>query len=47
VAEAIRAGTPPIISGEDGLRALQVVEAIYRSAETGRTVALDPAGQPQ
>jgi predicted dehydrogenase len=38
--EAIRNGTPPAITGEDGLRALEVVEAIYQSAETGRTVEL-------
>ncbi|MCX6622981.1 MAG: Gfo/Idh/MocA family oxidoreductase [Acidobacteria bacterium] len=30
---AIRTGTKPAITGEDGLRALQVVEAIYKSAE--------------
>lgn len=34
---AIRRGTEPPVSAEDGLRALEVVEAIYVSAETGRT----------
>jgi predicted dehydrogenase len=43
LAAAIRAGTRPSITGEDGLRALEVVEAIYRSAETGR--AVKPAGR--
>jgi UDP-N-acetyl-2-amino-2-deoxyglucuronate dehydrogenase len=38
LAEAIRTGTRPFITGEDGLRALEVVEAIYASAETGRAV---------
>ncbi|HZT33419.1 MAG TPA: Gfo/Idh/MocA family oxidoreductase [Bryobacteraceae bacterium] len=38
LAESIRAGKPAAISGEDGLRALEVVEAIYESAETGRAV---------
>jgi len=38
LAEAIRNGTPAAITGEDGLRALEVVEAIYQSAESGRTV---------
>jgi predicted dehydrogenase len=36
LARAIRGGTAPAITGEDGLRALQVVEAIYLSAESGR-----------
>jgi predicted dehydrogenase len=43
LAAAIRAGTRPSITGEDGLRALEVVEAIYQSAETGR--AVKPAGR--
>jgi predicted dehydrogenase len=38
LAEAIRTGAPPAITGEDGLRALEVVEAIYQSAESGKTV---------
>ncbi len=42
VAEAIRTGGRPPITGQDGLRALQIVEAIYQSAETGRVVR--PAG---
>jgi predicted dehydrogenase len=40
LARAIRDGAAPAISGADGLRALEVVEAIYRSAETGREVKL-------
>jgi predicted dehydrogenase len=40
LAQAIRAGTPPAITGEDGLRALEIVEAIYRSAETGKAIQL-------
>jgi predicted dehydrogenase len=31
------------ITAEDGLRALEVVEAVYRSAEEGRAVRLEPA----
>jgi UDP-N-acetylglucosamine 3-dehydrogenase len=38
--DAIRAGRPVPISGEDGLRALEVVVAGYRSAETKRPVAI-------
>jgi predicted dehydrogenase len=40
LAAAIRSGGAPAISGEDGLRALEVVEAIYESAATGKTVRL-------
>jgi predicted dehydrogenase len=41
-AHAIRTGRPPEITGEDGLRALEVVEAIYESAATGRAVQPGP-----
>jgi predicted dehydrogenase len=37
---SIRTGTPPEITGHDGLKALEVVEAIYQSAESGRTIRL-------
>jgi len=36
LARSIRQGVAPPITGEDGLRALEVVEAVYRSAESGR-----------
>jgi len=38
--ESIRKGKPPAITGQDGLKALEVVEAIYQSAESGRSVKL-------
>jgi predicted dehydrogenase len=38
--DAIRAGRPVPISGEDGLRALEVVVAGYRSSEVGRPVTI-------
>jgi len=38
---AIRQGRAPTIAGTDGLRALQVVEAIYRSAESGTAIRPD------
>jgi predicted dehydrogenase len=38
VVEAVAARTAPPITAEDGLKALQVVEAIYRSAETGQSI---------
>lgn len=40
LAHSIRTCSPPAITGEDGLRALEVVEAIYRSADTGKAVRL-------
>ena len=38
--EAIRCRRPPLVTGEEGLRALQVVDAIYRSCREERSVAL-------
>ncbi|MHB9131531.1 MAG: Gfo/Idh/MocA family protein [Armatimonadota bacterium] len=38
VVKSITEKAPVTITGEDGIRALEVVEAIYRSVETGRTV---------
>ena len=38
--ESVRTGKPPAITGQDGLKALVVVEAIYQSAETGVSVKL-------
>ncbi|MGP8246948.1 MAG: Gfo/Idh/MocA family protein [Bryobacteraceae bacterium] len=43
LARSIRTKSPPPITGEDGLRALEAVEAIYRSAETGHAVPVPPA----
>lgn len=37
---AIRQQRPPCVTGQDGLRAVEIVQAVYRSAETGRPVAL-------
>ncbi len=39
-AEAVLYDRPPAISGEDGVAALKVVEAVYRSAEEKRWVAV-------
>ena len=38
--ESVRTGKPPAITGQDGLKALEVVEAIYQSSEIGRSVKL-------
>lgn len=40
-AEAIRAGREPLVSGEEGCRALELVDAIYRSCRQGSPVILD------
>ena len=44
LADAIRDGTPINTPGEMGLRDLRLIEAIYASAATGRTVMLNPDG---
>jgi predicted dehydrogenase len=38
--ESVRTGKPPAITGQDGLKALEVVEAIYQSATSGQSVKL-------
>lgn len=40
-ADCIRIGRDSIVSGEEGLRDMRIVEAIYRSAREGRTIRLD------
>ncbi|MGC8836876.1 MAG: Gfo/Idh/MocA family protein [Anaerolineae bacterium] len=41
---AVREGRDPWISGEDGLRAQEICEAMYRSARENRLVALGASG---
>ncbi|MGD0014385.1 MAG: Gfo/Idh/MocA family oxidoreductase [Bryobacteraceae bacterium] len=38
--EAIRTGRQPLVSGEDGYNALEIVLAVYRSCREGRKIAL-------
>jgi UDP-N-acetyl-2-amino-2-deoxyglucuronate dehydrogenase len=38
--EAIRTGRKPLVGGEEGLQALEIVDAVYRSCRTGQKVAL-------
>ena len=38
--EAIRNGRPPLVDGDQGYRALEVVEAIYRSSREGKPISL-------
>lgn len=37
---AVRAGTRPLVSGEDGVHALELVDAIYRSCRANAPIAL-------
>lgn len=37
---AVKTRQQPIANGEDGLKALAIVEAIYRSSQTGKTIKL-------
>jgi predicted dehydrogenase len=37
-ADAIKTGRPPLVSGEEGYQALELVDAIYRSCRTGKGV---------
>jgi predicted dehydrogenase len=39
--EAIRTGREPLVSGEDGYQALEIVDAIYRSCRSGEKVVID------
>ncbi len=41
-AQVISGTSEPLVSGEEGLRTLQVVDAIQRSSETGETIRLEP-----
>jgi UDP-N-acetyl-2-amino-2-deoxyglucuronate dehydrogenase len=41
-AAAITEGRQPLVSGEQGYQALEVVEAVYRSCRMGAKVALEP-----
>jgi len=38
--DAIAAGRKPLVAGEEGYQALEVVDAVYRACRTGRKVTL-------
>ncbi|RIK38175.1 MAG: oxidoreductase [Chloroflexi bacterium] len=38
--EAVQQGRPPLVDGPEARKAVEIIRAIYRSAEAGRTVAL-------
>src|SRR5579863_7713064 len=41
--DAIRAGRKPLISGEEGYQALEIVQAVYQSCRTGQKFTFPPA----
>jgi predicted dehydrogenase len=40
--QAIREGGKPLVDGREGRKAVAIIEGIYQSAQTGRTVTLEP-----
>jgi glucose-fructose oxidoreductase len=38
---AIRTGRDPLVTGENAVRVLRILDAAYESARTGRTVKLE------
>lgn len=46
VCQAIRTGRKPAIDGEEGRRSVEIILAIYKAAETGKTVRLPLAADP-
>ena len=46
VVQAIRKGTPPAVDGPEGRRSVEIILAIYKSAETGKAVKLPLVGDP-
>ena len=43
---AIAEGTPPVVSGEDGLRALMLAEALLQASTSGEALAPPESGRP-
>ena len=46
VAEAIETGRKPLIDGREGRRSVEIILAIYKSAETGKPVKLPLTSDP-
>ena len=46
VLHAIRTGTAPLIDGQEGRRSVEIILAIYKAAETGRTITLPLTADP-
>jgi hypothetical protein len=45
--KAVNGGCQPLIDGPEGRRSVEVILAIYKAAETGRSVALPLRGDPK
>ena len=43
--DAIQGGRAPLVTGGDGYRALELVDAIYRSCREGRRILLNGPAQ--
>jgi len=43
--EGVRGGRRPLVCGEQGLQAIEIVDAVYRSCRTGRMVTLPDEGE--
>jgi len=46
VLKSIQKGTSPLVDGPEGRRSVEIILAIYKSAETGRAVSLPLASDP-
>ena len=46
VLNAIKKGTQPLVDGSEGRRSVEIILAIYKAAETGRSVPLPLKGDP-
>jgi predicted dehydrogenase len=46
VLKAIKSGKQPLIDGAEGRRSVEIILAVYKAAETGRTVALPLKSDP-
>jgi UDP-N-acetyl-2-amino-2-deoxyglucuronate dehydrogenase len=44
-AQALQTGRPPLVDGREGRKAVEIILAVYRSAETGQVVELVPEGR--
>lgn len=44
--KAIKSGTQPLIDGHEGRRSVEIILAIYKAAETGKTIQLPLAKDP-
>ncbi|MFO0906387.1 MAG: Gfo/Idh/MocA family oxidoreductase [Pirellulales bacterium] len=47
VLDAIKKGRKPLIDGPEGRRSVEIILAIYKAAETGKSIALPLAGDPK